>query len=115
MKETVLVVDDDDAIRSLAAMLLRRAGHNVLTASTPGEAIAILATRVVAVVVTDVVLPEMTGYDFASEVRKFAPGVRFVFMSGYTNDQFRAPITDPFVPKPFSVGSLADAVAAALS
>jgi CheY-like chemotaxis protein len=112
----ILVVDDDDHIRSLAATLLRRAGYQVLTASVPDEAFEILrANDDVAVVVSDIVMPQMTGFDFSCEVRKFAPQVRFVFMSGFSEDQFRAPISDPFVPKPFAVGSLAEAIAAALA
>jgi two-component system cell cycle sensor histidine kinase/response regulator CckA len=103
-------------VRALAAMLLHRAGFDVLTASTPSEAIASLNTHAgIAVVVSDIVLPEMTGFDFANEVRKAAPAIRFVFMSGFTEDQFRPPIAEPFVPKPFGAASLADAVVAALA
>jgi two-component system, cell cycle sensor histidine kinase and response regulator CckA len=112
----VLVVDDDDHIRSLAATLLRRAGYQVLTASQPDEAFEILqANPTVAVVVSDIVMPQMTGIDFSCEVHKFAPRVKFVFTSGYSEDQFRAPISDPFVPKPFGVGSLVAAIATALA
>jgi two-component system cell cycle sensor histidine kinase/response regulator CckA len=112
----VLIVDDDDRIRALAEVLVRRAGYVVLTAACPGEAIEVLkANTDIGVVVSDIVLPEMTGFDFSSEVKKFAPGIRFVFMSGFPEDQFRAPISEPFVPKPFTVGSLGDAIAAALA
>jgi two-component system cell cycle sensor histidine kinase/response regulator CckA len=113
---SVLVVDDDDHSRSLAAAMLRRAGYQVLTASSPAEAFELLKARpAIAAVVSDVVMPQMTGFDFASEVKRFAPHMRFVFVSGFDEDQFRAPIADPFVPKPFSVGALAEAIATALA
>jgi two-component system, cell cycle sensor histidine kinase and response regulator CckA len=114
-RSRVLVVDDDDRIRTVAALLLERAGHDVLTASTPREAMALLDSAAgVRVVVTDIVMPEMTGYDFAREVRRAHPLVRFVYMSGYANDQFREPVDDPYVVKPFATGALVAAVAAAL-
>ncbi len=112
----VLVVDDDGHSCALAAAFLHRAGYEVLTASMPAQAIEVLhANPTIEAVVSDIVMPGMTGFDFSSEVKVFAPHVRFVFMSGYGEDQFRPAIDEPFVPKPFTLRSLADAVAAALS
>jgi len=112
----VLVVDDDDHVRSLATLLLRHACYDLLAAGTPAEAIEVLhANPEIAAVLSDIVMPGMSGFDFSTEVKAFAPHVRFVFMSGFTEDQFRPPIADPFVAKPFGITALAEAIAAALS
>src|SRR5712692_5780270 len=86
----VLLVEDDSRVRTLGALVLRHAGHTVVTADGPLHALDIIrADGDIGVVVTDIVMPEMTGFDLAEEVHQVAPSVRVVFMSGFANDCFR--------------------------
>jgi len=112
---TILVVEDDPRVRSLAQLILHKAGHDVVTASGPVEALAVMkAQSDIDLVLTDIVMPDMSGFDLVVEVKRIAPGVRVVLMSGSTADQFRRTVDDPFLKKPFTVESLTDAVNRAL-
>jgi YesN/AraC family two-component response regulator len=76
---------------------------------------AIKAQSDIDLVITDVVMPDMNGFDLALELKRIVPGVRVVFMSGFTSDHFKRTVDDPFVKKPFTVESLTNAVEQALS
>jgi len=113
---TVLLVEDDPRVRSLAELILHKAGHDVITAGGPVEALAaIRAQSDIDIVITDVVMPDMNGFDLAVELKRIAPGVRVVFMSGFTSDHFKRSTDDQFLKKPFTVESLTNAVDQALS
>ena len=104
----VLLVEDDARVRSLGELVLRHAGHAVVTAPGPVEALAaIQSDSDIGVIVTDVVMPDMNGFDLADEVRRVAPHVRIVFMSGFNSDHFKQSVEAPFVAKPFTPASLA--------
>jgi two-component system cell cycle sensor histidine kinase/response regulator CckA len=112
----VLLVEDDPRVRTLGALVLRYAGHTVVTADGPLEALDIVkADRDIGVVVTDIVMPDMNGFDLADELRQMEPSIRVVFMSGFTGDCFQKSGRDPFVAKPFTPASLAEGVERALS
>ena len=112
---TILLVEDDPRVRSLAQLILHKAGHDVVAASGPIEALAaIKAQSDIDLVITDIVMPDMNGFDLADELKRIAPGVRVVFMSGFTSDQFRRTVDDQFLMKPFTVESLTNAVNQAL-
>jgi hypothetical protein len=112
---SVLVVEDDSRVRELVELVLRRAGYDVIAVSTPPDALATLSSQPdIHLMLTDVVLPQMNGYDLAEEARKVAPGVRVAFMSGFANDVLHRPVAEPFIPKPFTVESLTSAVRKAL-
>src|SRR4051812_5553531 len=109
---TVLVVEDEASVRKLAETVLSRAGYDVRAVGLPSEALALLARDAsIDVVLTDIVLPEMTGYDFVEEAQRLAPAARIVYMSGHTGDQFRRGISTRFLMKPFTVSSLRTAIA----
>jgi PAS domain S-box-containing protein len=113
---TILVVEDDPRVREITELILRRAGHDVVVAPGPLEAIATLrAQRDINLMLTDIVMPDMNGYDLADEARKIAPDLRVLYMSGFASDEFRRVVQDPFVPKPFSATSLTSAVETALA
>jgi signal transduction histidine kinase len=113
---TVLLVEDDPRVRSLAELILHKAGHDVVTAGGPVEALAAMkAQSDIDLVITDVVMPDMNGFDLAVELQRIAPGVRVVFMSGFTSDHFKRSTDDQFIKKPFTVESLTNAVDHALS
>lgn len=111
-KPSVLVVDDELNVRTLADVVLTLSGYMVRTAGTPTEALDILAAEPgIKVVLADVVLPEMTGYDFVDQAQRIAPSARIVLMSGHASDYVRRGSDHRFLPKPFSVSSLRSAIA----
>jgi signal transduction histidine kinase/CheY-like chemotaxis protein len=106
-QETVLVVEDEAAVRSLAARTLASLGYNVLEAATGGEALGIARQHdgAIDVLVSDVVMPGMNGPAVAEAVAAARPGVRIVFMSGYTDQAIEAENLGMegavLLPKPF--------------
>jgi PAS domain S-box-containing protein len=118
--EIVLLVEDDDAVRGVATRILRRTGYTVLEARNGLEALRICADHSVAidVVVTDMVMPELGGREFASRLQQSRPGTRIVFMSGYTEDAvIRQSLLEPgaaFIEKPFTPDGLSRKVRAVL-
>jgi CheY-like chemotaxis protein len=84
--ETVLVVEDEPAMREVTRRILTRGGYHVLTAASGREAIEIATSTGgdIDVLLTDVVMPQMLGQEAADRIRTFRPGVKVLFMSGYT-------------------------------
>jgi PAS domain S-box-containing protein len=119
--ELVLVVEDQPDVMRMAVRSLREAGYTVLEASGGREALEILidAGERLRLVVTDVVMPVMSGRDFASRIAKIRPGLPVVFMSGYTDeDVIRRGLMERgqrFIQKPFSPDALARQVHQALT
>jgi PAS domain S-box-containing protein len=119
--ETVLVVEDEAAILDLSRVMLENLGYTVLTARTPAEAIRLVSAseRAIHLLITDVVMPQMNGRDLSDLVAQLRPGLRTLFMSGYTADviahQGMLEEGVCFVSKPFTVGALAEKVREALA
>jgi PAS domain S-box-containing protein len=119
-RETILVVEDEPSILRLASRMLERQGYTVLTASTPGEALRVAHdfTGELHLLMTDVVMPEMNGRELAKRLLAHFPGLRRLFMSGYTaNVIAHHGVLDDgvhFIQKPFSVADLAAKVRRAL-
>jgi CheY-like chemotaxis protein len=111
--ETVLLVEDDDRLRALAVRVLGERGYTVLPASNGAEALAVAARHpgVIHLVVSDVVMPGMTGRILAERLTTMRPLVKALFMSGYTDDDvMRRGILDrstAFLQKPFTPDQLA--------
>jgi CheY-like chemotaxis protein len=86
--ETILLVEDEDQIRAVARNILASAGYRVLEARAPLEALSISEqhTDGIDLLLTDVVMPGMNGRLVAERVRAMRPGIRILFMSGYTDD-----------------------------
>ncbi len=118
--ETVLVVDDEAGILDLMEKMLSSLGYAVLTAKTPEEAIeaAIGRPGSIDLLMTDVVMPRMNGSELARRVASIKPGLRCLFVSGYTLDfvEQQGVLTEGvhFISKPFSVALLAEKVREAL-
>jgi PAS domain S-box-containing protein len=118
--ETVLLVEDEDAVRALAARVLADRGYAVLEARNGREALATLERpgHDIRLVLTDVVMPEMGGVELSERISRRHPGVRIVYMSGYTEgDKLQPAVRSspyPFLQKPFSPESLAVRVREAL-
>ncbi len=111
--ETVLVVEDEGAILDVTRIMLERLGYSVLTADSPEQAIA-LAGRYdgqVHMLITDVVMPGMNGAVLAGRLSELFPGIRCLFMSGYTADAIanEGVLNEGvnFIQKPFSGTELA--------
>jgi two-component system, cell cycle sensor histidine kinase and response regulator CckA len=118
---TVLIVEDEDMVRSVAVRSLTRFGYKVLEAGNGIEALDVLAEHpgTVDIVVSDVVMPEMDGPAFLKEVRKTHPDLKIIFVSGHTNEAFKASVDEneifAFLPKPFSLPQLVAKVKEELS
>ena len=114
--ETILVVDDEEALREVTRRILTRNGYTVVTASSGAQAIEIAASHVgpIDLVLTDVIMPTMQGPTVANEVRKLRPGVRVLFMSGHAQPvlEAEAVLGTEFllVEKPFDQATLLENV-----
>jgi len=109
--KTILVVEDDDAVRLVVNKLLEQHGFNVLVAHHATEAINICATTdVVDLLMTDVVMPEMSGRQLAKQIHQSYPDLKLLYMSGYTGDRvLQSEILQPhigFIEKPFTKNDL---------
>jgi CheY-like chemotaxis protein len=111
--ETILMVEDDPTMREMGRMMLQRLGYNVLIAATPSAAIQLFEEKAseIQLFITDVVMPEMNGRELADRLLEIRPGMRHLFMSGYTADVIaRRGVLDEginFIQKPFSLNDLA--------
>ena len=119
--ETVLLVEDEPSVRTVAREVLRREGYEVLVAARGDEALEVAARhpRLIHLLVSDVVMPGLNGPDLWARLSAARPDTKVLFMSGYIdNAVVRHRIHDaglPFLQKPFSLVSLADAVRRALA
>ena len=118
--ETVLVVEDEPAMLRMATQMLRSLGYEVLSAPSPAQALdlARLRSAPIHLLLTDVVMPGMNGRELADALLAWHPGLRRVYMSGYTQD-ILAPNgvlegSVHFLNKPFTKQALADKLRAAL-
>jgi len=111
--ETVLLVEDEAVILDVGREILEKLGYNVLAAATPKEALRQVAARddEIKLLITDVVMPEMNGRDLAEKIRQMKPGLKCLFVSGYTSDVIaHHNVLDDgiqFLQKPFSINELA--------
>ncbi len=113
---TILLVEDEDAVRAFAARALQTRGYTVYQASTGTEALEVMAEigGKVDLVVSDVVMPEMDGPTLLKHLRETDPSLKIIFMSGYAEDAFKRNLdeneTFAFLQKPFDLKQLAEAV-----
>jgi CheY-like chemotaxis protein len=117
--EVVLVVEDDDRVRRMSVDALRELGYTVVHASTPGEALRQFQAReTVALVFTDIVMPEMTGRQMVEAMREHAPTLSALYTTGYTrNAVVHQGVLDSgidLLPKPFTLEQLAAKVRRAI-
>ncbi|MBL8867294.1 MAG: response regulator [Planctomycetia bacterium] len=112
---TVLLVEDDAMVRSTARRVLTRNGFHVLSAEGVADAVRLAReAKRLDLLLTDVVMPQLSGPDVAALVRQFHPEVRLVFMSGYTPEEIARQGIElgdgRFVQKPFTAESLMEGV-----
>ena len=113
---TILFVDDDEALRTLAARFLSRMGHRVLAAANAGEALLIAEShgRPIDLLVADVVMPIMDGYTLARRLAAILPGMAVLFVSGHPERAADGDAAGRFLAKPFTEAQLVQAVSEAL-
>jgi len=118
--ETILVVEDEEALRRIALRTLEAAGYSVLTAASGEEALLVSAGHAgdIHLLLTDVVLPQMNGRALAQALSKVRPALEVLYMSGYTDDTIvRHGVLDAgthFLAKPFTATGMARKVRAVL-
>jgi PAS domain S-box-containing protein len=97
-KETILVVDDNDAMREVAALQLQTLGYDVIVADTPNDALEVLRSpRSVDLLLTDIVMPgQLDGRELAIRARKLRPEINVLFTSGFTESTLAASISADF-------------------
>ena len=115
----VMLVEDEAPVRAFAARALKLRGYNVTAAETAEDAMEILADtdHRVDLLISDVVMPGMSGPAFATEARKLRPGLPIIFVSGYAEESFRESLTESeflFLAKPFTLKELTSKVKEAL-
>jgi len=114
--ETLLVVEDEPSVLRLAEKILSELGYNLLTASTPSEALEIVKEQMskIHLVFTDVIMPEMNGLELARRIQLINPKAKCIFMSGHTaNTIAHHGVLDEsvyFIQKPFSKRDIAEIV-----
>jgi len=113
---TVLLVEDEDAVRLFGARALRNKGYNVFEARSGEAALEMIKAgkQPIDLLITDVVMPRMDGPTLIKEVRQIRPELKVIFISGYAEDDFRKRLGEGaeihFLPKPFSLSQLAEKV-----
>jgi DNA-binding NtrC family response regulator len=118
---TILLVEDDDTVRELSEEILREQGYQVLTAATGQEALTLTAEHkgTIDLLLTDVVMPGMSGPALAQELTRRSPQIRILFMSGYPDKEIDRHTLDTLdidlLTKPFHMDELVDKVRAALA
>jgi two-component system cell cycle sensor histidine kinase/response regulator CckA len=114
-RETILVVEDADVIRKMVCAMLSQSGYRCLEAADGSEGLALLSNNpdAVQLVLTDVVMPNMGGSEFARHVARMRPDLRIIFMSGYSDDpvvRHVERIPTLFLAKPFTAATLMEKV-----
>jgi two-component system, cell cycle sensor histidine kinase and response regulator CckA len=112
---TILVVEDAEAVRKLVCALLIQGGYDCLEAANGMEALMLVERRIneLALVLTDIVMPQMNGSELARRLARLRPDLPILFMSGFADDPFLESIgrsSLPFLPKPFTSEALMQAV-----
>ena len=111
--ETILLVEDDAGVRDLVERVLKSRGYRVLSAEGGVDALGVAASRSgeIDLVLTDIVMPAMSGRELVEALQTKRPGMRVLYMSGYTDDEIvRRGLHDPnisFIQKPFTAENLA--------
>ena len=106
MERTILLVDDEFEITDIQKRYLSQAGYNVLVAHDGIEGLELFKNKSIDLIITDIMMPKMDGYDFISEVQYLSPDQPFLFMTAKTSEQDKifglSMGADDFIIKPFS-------------
>ena len=115
-KESILLVEDDDAVRLFASEILKNLGYNVEQAAHGRDALTIIREKNFApdMVITDIIMPKMNGRELADEIKKDLPNAKILLMSGYSDNQIsldgKINKDVNFIAKPFSINNFANKI-----
>ncbi len=118
---TILLVEDEDSVRQITRYVLESAGYLVLEACSPEQAVVLFREfeGTVHLLLTDVVMPNISGVELAARLKELRPNLTTMFMSGYARNaglsQYSFGSPDYYIQKPFSTATLLSRVAEALS
>jgi CheY-like chemotaxis protein len=108
--KTILLVDDDADLREVMVAILSESGHTVLTAADGYEALRLLVDRSVDLLITDVKMPGITGFELARQAKLMRPHLHVIYLSGAGSPVDRGPSYGLVIQKPVRVGELLDLV-----
>ena len=113
MKETILLVDDEQGIRTVMGLSLRDAGYNVITVASGEEALQLFAERPIPIVITDIRMPGMNGLDLLKHIKILAPETEVILISGHADLEMaiqglKLEASD-FITKPIDDGTIPNA------
>ena len=111
----VLVVDDEDSVRKFVGRVLQEAGHQTILAENGAAAVAAAEKEgALDILVTDLMMPNMTGDELARRMRQKQPGLKVLYLTGYSDSLFKEKVTlwqdEAFLDKPCGVKGLLEAV-----
>jgi DNA-binding response OmpR family regulator len=107
LPRTILIADDDLDLRDLVLAILSEPGYTVLTASDGYEALRVLVERSVDLLITDIKMPGISGFELARQVKLMRPNLHVIYLSGRVSEFDReGPIYGTLVPKPIRAGHL---------
>jgi CheY-like chemotaxis protein len=110
--ETILLVEDEESVRQLVRETLAARGYRVIEASNGNAALALAASQseTIHLVITDIVMPGLSGHELVEQLMPSRPGIRVLYLSGYAQDAFATPIASSaqkaFLQKPFTLQAL---------
>ena len=117
--ETVLLAEDDQAVRAIARKMLEGLGYTVIEAANGQAALDQLPNDRISLLLTDVIMPGMNGRDLAERAAAIQPGIKVIFLSGYTDETITPHgVLHPsmaYLAKPFSAEALAEKVRSVLA
>ncbi len=106
MRPKTLLIEDNDAVRSYLCRAFAKGGWDVHASATPSAAIAVASVDHFDVIVSDVILPEMTGFQLADRLSELQPHAGVIFISGYPMDRMREANGQRVLQKPFRTNEL---------
>ena len=114
MKTRILILDDDKLILEVIGEFLEQKGFEVIAHTLPKQALQILQKEPVDLIISDVVMPQMDGFEFYNQVNLFNPDIPFIFMTGYEHDvkivEKLKKLKTTWMPKPIELIELLDIV-----
>ena len=109
----ILVVDDEVALLSLLNAILSKNGYRVFCAESAEQALAVMENESINLLISDVIMPDMDGYDLAAIVQERFPNIKIQLASGFTGDDDKHtdnPLSEDLLEKPYSLSVLLERV-----
>ena len=109
-QESILIVDDEPALRELSKEILSSRGYSVFCAESAAQALALLSSESINIMLCDVIMPDMSGYELVQQVRQKYPHIKIQMVSGYSDDHYisdeNKKLHQERLQKPFDIASL---------